>query len=72
MAWKIVFTYGDKSQIKISNNKKQLSKELAEKYQKQYAKPSNDGGVVYISPFKTCKPVALQDYIDQKGKDNGK
>lgn len=67
MAWKIIFTYADGGKIKISNNKKQLPKELAEKYQKQYAKPSNDGGVVYISPFKTCKPVALQKYIDQKG-----
>lgn len=66
MAWKIVFTYGDGSQIKISNNKKQLPKELAEKYQKQYARPSNDGGKVYISPFKTSEPVALQDYISRK------
>lgn len=71
MVWKIVFTYADGGKIKISNNKKQLSKELAEKYQKQYAKPSNDGGVVYISTSKTCKSVALQNYIDQKGKDNG-
>lgn len=67
MAWKIVFTFGDRSEIKISNNKKRLTKELAEKYQKIYARPNNDGGKVYVSPFKTSEPVALQDYINKKG-----
>ena len=65
MAWKIIFTYQDKSQLKVSNNKKALTKELAVKYQKAYARPSSDGGIVYISPYKSCTPVGLQEYINK-------
>lgn len=65
MAWKIIFNYKDGGQIKVSNNQRKLTKEMAEHYQKQYAKPSNDGGVVYISPYKTCEPISLDDYIAQ-------
>ena len=67
MAWKIIFNYQDGGQIKVSNNNRKLTKELAEKYQKQSARPSNDGGTVYISPYKTCKPTPLADYINGKG-----
>ena len=67
MAWKIIFNYQDGGQIKVSNNNRKLTKELAEKYQKQYARPSNDGGTVYICQYKTCKPAPLADYINGKG-----
>lgn len=65
MSWKIIFTYKDGGKLKISNNQKQksLTKELAEHYQKEYAKPSNDGGMVYIAPLKNCVPVPLKDFI---------
>lgn len=65
MAWKIIFSYKDGSQLKVSKNQKKLSKELAEHYQKLFAKPSNDGGMVYISPYNTCEPIALDNYIAQ-------
>lgn len=65
MAWKIKFTYKDGSELKVSSNKK-ITKELAEYYQKQFAKPSNDGGMIYISPYKTCTPIALKDYINSQ------
>ena len=66
MAWKIIFLYSDGSQLKVSSPKKTLPKDLAEHYRKEYAKPGNDGGMVYISPFKNCEPVPLQDYINRK------
>lgn len=67
MAWKIIFNYQDGGQIKVSNNNRKLTKELAEKYQQQYARPYNDGGTVYISPYRNCKPTPLADYINGKG-----
>lgn len=67
MAWKIIFNYQDGGQLKVSNNQRKLSRQMAESYQKQYAKPSNDGGMVYISPYKTCTPISLADYIAQNG-----
>lgn len=67
MAWKIIFNYQDGGQLKVSNNQRKLSRQMAESYQKQYAKPSNDGGMVYISPYKTCTPIPLADYIAQNG-----
>lgn len=63
--WKIVFSYSDRSELKISGKHKSLPLELAVKYQKQYAKPSNDGGKVYISPYKDNEPISLSDYISQ-------
>ena len=65
MAWKIIFSYKDGSRLKVSKNQKKLPKDSAEYYQKLYAKPSNDGGMVYISPYNTCKPISLGDYIAQ-------
>ena len=65
MAWKIIFTYKDGSQLKVSNNQRKLPKDLAEHYQRQYAKPSNDGGMVYISPYKNCEPISLDNYLAQ-------
>lgn len=66
MAWKIIFNYQDGGQLKVSNNQKKLTKDMAEYYQRLYAKPSNDGGMVYLSPYKTCEPMSLQDYIEQQ------
>lgn len=63
MAWKIIFKYKDGGQIKVSNGQRKLTKELAEHYRGMYAKSSNDGGMVYTTPFKSCKPVPLDDYI---------
>lgn len=64
MAWKIVFSYQDGGKIEVSKREKKLSKEMAQHYQKQYAKPSNDGGMVYHYPFRQCVPVPLADYIE--------
>lgn len=63
MAWKIIFSYNDGSQLKASKNQKKLPKDLAEHYQKLYAKPNNNGGMVYISPYNTCEPMTLDSYI---------
>ena len=64
MGWKIIFNYHDGGQIKISKGGKAiLAKHTAERYREDYAKPSNDGGMVYHSPFKTCTPVPLAQYI---------
>ena len=63
MAWKIIFTYHDGGKIGVSNSRVKLSKHIAENYQKRYAKPSNDGGIVFVSPYKTCAPIPLSEYI---------
>lgn len=65
MGWKIVFNYYDGGQLKISQGgKRTLTKQIAEKYQKEYARrSSNDGGMVYHTPFRTCTPVPLAEYI---------
>ena len=63
MAWKIIFSYRGGGEIHVSKNQKRLDNATAEYYRKQYAKPWNDGGMVYISPYKTCKPIPLIDYI---------
>lgn len=68
MGWKIVFNYADGGRLKVSSNARGiLTKELAEKYKEQYAKSSNDGGMVYNTPYKSCKPIPLNDYINGKG-----
>ena len=67
MAWKIIFKYFDNNTLKISGKHKQLPQDLAEQYFKEYARPGrNDGGMVYISPFKKCEPVPLVNYIKEK------
>ena len=71
MAFKIIFTYNDGGKIGVSNSRKKLTKELAEHYQKQYAKPSNDGGMVYIPPYRSCVPVPLDKFIKENGGGNG-
>lgn len=71
MAWKIVFKYNDGGQIKVSNNGRKLTREIAEHYQKQYAGASSDGGMVYTSPYKTCVPLSLTDYINGKEIEHG-
>ena len=63
--WKIVFSYKDNSNLIVSGNHKVLPFELAVKYQSQYAKPSNDGGMVYISPYKNNTPISLDEYINR-------
>ena len=68
MAFKIVFQYQDGGKIEVNNSKKKLTKELAEYYQKQYAKPSNDGGTVYIPPYRSCVPVPLDKFITEQMK----
>lgn len=65
MAWKIIFSYEDGSQLKVGKNQKKLPKDLAEYYKSLYAKPYNDGGMVYISPYKNCEPISLDNYIAQ-------
>ena len=65
MAWKIVFLYKDGGNITVSKREKKLSKEMAKYYQKQYARPSNDGGMVYHHPFRQCAPVPLTEYIER-------
>ena len=65
MAFKIIFTYNDGGKIVVSNSRQKLTKEIAAHYQKQYAKPSNDGGMVYISPYKNCVPIPLNDFIEK-------
>lgn len=64
MAWKIIFNYQDGGQLKISKSSGKLTKEKAEEYRKEYARRSNDGGTVYTSPYKSCKPISLDEYIN--------
>lgn len=65
MAFKIVFSYHAGGKIAVSNSKEKLNKNLAEHYQKLYAKHSNDGGMVYIPPYKSCVPVPLKEFISK-------
>ena len=66
MAFKIVFSYHDGGKIAVSNSSKvKLDKNLAEHYQKLYAKPSNDGGMVYTPPYKNCVPIPLNEFISK-------
>ena len=64
MAYKIIFSYKDGGEIKVSNSHKKLTVVLAKKYQNMYSKPSNDGGMVYIPPYRTCTPVPLNVWIN--------
>ena len=66
MAWKIIFKYNDGGELKVSNSSRKLTKEMAERYRQQYAKPSNDGGTVYTLPYKSCVSIPLADYISGK------
>lgn len=66
MAFKIIFKYKDGSEIKISNSNRKLTSELAKKYQNMYANPLNDGGTVYVSPYKACEPTSLNTWISKK------
>lgn len=64
MGFKIIFSYDDGGRITVSNHKQKLTKALAEFYQDRWAKPSNDGGMVYTTPIRTCTPVPLAEYIE--------
>lgn len=59
--WRIVFTYNDKSTLKISGKHKDIPGCLVEKYLREYARPNNDGGFYQKSPYKNNPPVPLAD-----------
>ena len=62
MAWKIFFKYNDGRVIGVGGSGKKLPLSSAKEYQKRFAKPDNDGGVVYASTL--CAPsMTLPDYI---------
>ena len=63
--WRIVYTYYDGSTLKISGNQRKLPYRLAVKYQIEKTSPQNDGGMVYHTPFRTCKPEPLKRYIER-------
>lgn len=62
MAWKIVFIYNDGGKLTIRGNQKKLPMDMAKRYLKEYTRPSNDKGNVYLSPFKSCIPIPLAQY----------
>lgn len=65
MGFKIVFSYDDGSRTTVSNHTQKLTKKLAKFYQDRWARPANDGGMVYTTPIRTCTPVPLAEYIEK-------